>query len=360
MIKFREKIFFVQLAGAVAGIASLPMMAMQMAQGSEQAEMAEKQNAENIKAMNSQTAAINRLAKANPGMGTQIGQIKAGRFSDTKEVGRRKLFAAAGGMGVVSKSWQTAKNLWKENPKIAEQVKMGVGIGATLGAGKYIVGKMISNDAKNSGIDLNAATQMNKDMQQKAYSADVVNQVAQQGAENTTQKTAGSILSKAKKFAGGQLLNVGFAGMDGVSNWGTWKAEKEALQGMARQTNSFQRQKAYSILQKEFGVGTFFARAAKKTTNGLGSFLGVGNSKTMANVGKKLSKTAGENNIQKTVGDFMTNHKYASTALGVGAGIGVAFPLGEKIGSTAVEVPTKAMDKSAYDWDNYQNSKVQS
>lgn len=356
MVKFREKIFFVQIAGAVAGIASLPMMAMQMAQGSEQANQAAEQNAETVKAMNSQTAAINRLAKANPTMGANIGQIKAGRFSETKENGRRKLFSV--NPGVLSKSWQAAKNVWKENPKIAEQIKLGVGIGATVGAGKYIVGKMISNDAKNNGIDLKAATEMNNNLQQKSYSTEIVNQTVQQGAENTSQKAAGNFLGKAKKFVGGQALNVGFAGLEGFSNWGSWKAEKEALQGMARQTN--QRQKAYSVLQKEFGIGTFFARAGRKTANGLGSFLGVGNSKTIAGAGKRLSNTAGENNIQKGIGDFMTNHKYAATTLGVGLGMGVAFPLGEKIGSSAVKLPTQAMDNSAYDWERYQNSKVQS
>lgn len=363
MIKFRQKIFFGWGAVAtgltgVATVASVPLMIGQMSQSSDQAAAAEEQSAQQVKAMNAQTAAIKNLAKTNPTAAQQVGQVKS--YSDRSRE-RVKLFAAPS-PGFFSKAWETAKNFHKANPEMYKQVKFGLGMGAAMGTGTYVVGKMISNDAEKNGINLKEATAQQKAMQQnqqRAYS-DPVGQVA---AGQGTNKVAGSVFGKVKKVVGGQAMNAAFAGMDGFTSWGSWQAEKDALKGMARQSSIMQRpiqQRHYSVLsQKQFGAGLFWQRAGKKVMNLAGKFAGIGGARTMGTTGKKLVETAGDNNVQKAVGNFMTNHKYLSTAGGIGLGMGVAFPLGNTIGEKAIEIPTKAVDSKAYDWKEYQNSKLQ-
>lgn len=390
MIKFKEKNFFI---GAAIGALGVGMTGAQIFQASGQAKEAEAQSAEQVKAINAQTAAINNLAKKNPAAGQAFAEAKSQQQysdSETKSIMsnlKTRMFAA--NPGFISKTWDAAKNLYKANPKFAEQAKLGLGIGVTAGAGRYIVGKVINNDAKKNGIDLQAATNLNKQQaagpqqqygMQRTYSvldrrnftAAPVQQGAQQGSEQAAQKVGGSIFSKLKKHAGGQLLNVGFAGMEGMSSWGAYKAEKDALLSMQNQSAGQQDQRqrqqypqrpmqtmhSESIMQKQFGFGTFAARAGKKFMNFAGGMLGGGNSKTISQAGKKLVNTAGDNNIQKGLGEFMTNHKWAATATALPVGM-LAFSGGEKIGSAAIKAPTKAMDKDAYNWENYQNSKVQ-
>lgn len=375
MIKFKEKNFFI---GAAIGALSVGMTGMQMYQASGQAKEAEAQSAEQVKAMNAQTAAINNLAKKAPQMGQQLGEIKSQQQYSEKSIMsdiKTKIFAAPN-PGFFAKSWETAKNLYKANPKFAEQAKLGLGIGVTAGVGKVVVGKMIDNDAKKNGIDLKAAAQQNNQQkmlnqnQQRTYSVlsrrnfAVVQQTAEQGAEQGIQKAGGSIFSKLKKKAGGQLMNVGFAGMEGFSSWGAYKAERDALKGMQTQSQNNlsqqpqQRMHSESIMQKEFGFGTFAARAGRKVVNIAGSFMGAGNAKAQSMAGRELVKTAGSNNIQKNVGEFMTKHKYAATAAMFPLGF-AAFDGAQKLGEAVVKTPVKAIDKDAYNWENYQNSKVQ-
>lgn len=337
MIKFRQKIFFI---GAALSAASIPLTAASMVQSSNQAEAAESQSSEQIKAINAQTRAINNLAKQNP---TLAGALTETKTYSMKEK-RRKLFAATT-PGFFSKCWETAKNLHKANPKLAEQAKFGLGMGATMGVGTYIAGKIINNDAKREGIDLAAAANQNKMSLQKSYSSSTVPAVT----TGATQKQP-TFLGKAKKLLGGQALNVGFAGMSGISEYGSWQAEKAMLKNMQKQTTTMQ--------QKQFGAGLFLSRTFKKLGNVSGNLMGIGNSRMIKATGAKLSKEAGNNNVQKSVGDFLSNHKWAGTAIGAGVGLG-AFSLGNKVGETVVKAPTEAIDPSAYNWQKYQNSKVQ-
>ena len=336
MIKFRQKIFFI---GAALTAASIPLTAASMVQSSNQAEAAESQSSEQIKAINAQTRAINNLAKQNPTL--------AGALTETKTYSmkgkRRKLFAATT-PGFFSKCWETAKNLHKANPKLAEQAKFGLGMGATMGVGTYIAGKIINNDAKKEGIDLAAAANQNKMSLQKSYSSPTAPAVTGATPKQPT------FLGKAKKLLGGQALNVGFAGMSGIGEYGSWQAEKAMLKNMQKQTTTMQ--------QKQFGAGLFLSRTFKKLGNISGNVVGVGNSRMIKATGAKLSKEAGNNNVQKSVGDFLSNHKWAGTAIGTGVGLG-AFSLGNKVGETVVKAPTEAIDPSAYNWQKYQNSKVQ-
>lgn len=336
MIKFRQKIFFI---GAALTAASIPLTAASMVQSSNQAEAAESQSSEQIKAINAQTRAINNLAKQNP---TLAGALTETKTYSMKEK-RRKLFAATT-PGFFSKCWETAKNLHKANPKLAEQAKFGLGMGATMGVGTYITGKIINNDAKKEGIDLAAAANQNKMSLQKSYSSPIAPAVTGATPKQPT------FLGKAKKVLGGQALNVGFAGMSGIGEYGSWQAEKAMLKNMQKQTTTMQ--------QKQFGAGLFLSRTFKKLGNVSGNLMGVGNSRMIKATGAKLSKEAGNNNVQKSVGDFLSNHKWAGTAIGTGVGLG-AFSLGNKVGETVVKAPTEAIDPSAYNWQKYQNSKVQ-
>ena len=343
MIKFRQKEFFLQAVAGVATAASVPIMAAGMYQSSSQAEEAEKQAEEQVKAINAQTAAINNLAKKNPEAASIVSMPR--NYSDIGMKNRIKLFAAPTTPGFFSKLWDTTKNIYKANPKIANQAKFGLGIGVTGGIGGYVTGKIIDSDAKKSGVDLKAAT--NQSQSQKFYSAALTNAIpAQAGAGKT-------FLGKAKSLVGGQVLNAGFAVAEGAGNYGAYKAEKQALKAMQAQSKSL-----VLSQQKQFNApGFFLSRVGKKLGNLTSNMLGVGNTKTMGGVGAKLAKTAGDNNIQKGVGEFMMNHRKASAAIGIGLGAGV-FTGASSLGNAAVKVPTKALDSDAYNWEKYQNSKI--
>lgn len=347
MIKFRQKEFFLQAVAGVATAASAPLMAAGMYQSSSQAEEAEKQAEEQVKAINAQTAAINNLAKKNPEAASIVGMPR--NYSDIGMKNRIKLFAAPTTPGFFSKLWDTTKNIYKANPKIANQAKFGLGIGITGGIGGYVTGKIIDSDAKKSGIDLKAAA--NQNQSQKFYSAALTNPISAQAASEGAGKT---FLGKAKSLVGGQALNAGFAALEGVGNYGAYKAEKQALKAMQAQSKgSFA-----PFQQKQFNApGFFLSRVGKKLGNLTSNMLGVGNTKTMGGVGDKLVKTAGDNNIQKGVGEFMMNHRKASAAIGVGLGAGI-FTGASSLGNAAVKVPTKALDSDAYNWEDYQNSKI--
>lgn len=348
MIKFRQKEFFLQAVAGVATAASVPLMAAGMYQSSSQAEEAEKQAEEQVKAINAQTAAINNLAKKNPEAASIVGMPR--NYSDIGMKNRIKLFAAPTTPGFFSKLWDTTKNIYKANPKIVNQAKFGLGIGVTGGIGGYVTGKIIDSDAKKSGIDLKAAADQNQS--QKFYSAAVLtNAIPAQAASETAGKT---FLGKAKGLIGGQALNAGFAALEGVGNYGAYKAEKQTLKAMQAQS----KRSFAPFQQKQFNApGFFLSRVGKKLGNLTSNFLGVGNTKTMGGVGSKLVKTAGDNNIQKGVGEFMMNHRKASAAIGVGLGAGI-FTGASSLGNAAVKVPTKALDSDAYNWEDYQNSKI--
>lgn len=346
MIKFRQKEFFLQAVAGVATAASVPLMAAGMYQSSSQAEEAEKQAEEQVKAINAQTAAINNLAKKNPEAASIVSMPR--NYSDIGMKNRIKLFAAPTTPGVFSKLWDTTKNIYKANPKIANQAKFGLGIGITGGIGGYVTGKIIDSDAKKSGIDLKAAA--NQNQSQKFYSAALTNSISTQAASEGAGKT---FLGKAKSLVGGQALNAGFAALEGVGNYGAYRAEKQALKAMQTQSKS-----PVLSQQKQFNApGFFLSRVGKKLGNLTSNMLGVGNTKTMEGVGAKLVKTAGDNNIQKGVGEFMMNHRKTSAAIGVGLGAGV-FTGASSLGNAAVKVPTKALDSDAYNWEKYQNSKI--
>lgn len=367
MIKFREKIFFLQAAMAIGTVASVPLTAMQISQGNEQAEQAEQQAKEQARAMNKQTAAINNLAKQNPAAAQAIsGDIKS--YSEMESVLKgikTKTFAAP---GTLSKVWDTAKNVWKANPKLAEQAKFGLGMGAVMGTGAYVTGKIISNDAEKNGIDLKAATEMNKQMasQQRAYSI-----LDRRYFADVASQTGESILGKAGKLAGkvgsgisGQALNVPFAAWSGFGDWNSYKAEQNALRGMTIQSQYMKKaqqpqQRMHSVLQKQFGIGAFASRLGNKVLSMGGNFMGAGGTRHVANAGKKLMDTAGSNNIQHAVGEFMYNHNKISTGVGLAVGGGVIFDGANKLGEMAVKAPTKLIDSKAYDWQNYQNSKME-
>ena len=347
MIKFRQKEFFLQAVAGVATAASVPIMAAGMYQSSSQAEEVEKQAEEQVKAINAQTAAINNLAKKNPEAASIVGMPR--NYSDIGMKNRIKLFAAPTTPGFFSKLWDTTKNIYKANPKIANQAKFGLGIGITGGIGGYVTGKIIDSDAKKSGINLKAAADQNQS--QKFYSAALTNSISAQAASEGAGKT---FLGKAKNLVGGQALNAGFAALEGVGNYGAYRAEKQALKAMQTQSKS----SPVLSQQKQFNApGFFLSRVGKKIGNLTSNMLGVGNTKTMGGVGAKLVKTAGDNNIQKGVGEFMMNHRKASAAIGIGLGAGV-FTGASSLGNAAVKVPTKALDSDAYNWEKYQNSKI--
>ena len=327
MIKFRQKEFFLQAVAGVATAASVPLMAAGMYQSSSQAEEAEKQAEEQVKAINAQTAAINNLAKKNPEAASIVSMPR--NYSDIGMKNRIKLFAAPAPTtpGFFSKLWDTTKNIYKANPKIANQAKFGL----------------------KSGIDLKAAADQNQS--QKSYSEALTNSVSTQAASEGAGKT---FLGKAKNLVGGQALNAGFAALEGVGNYGAYRAEKQALKAMQTQSKS----SPVLSQQKQFNApGFFLSRVGKKIGNLTSNMLGVGNTKTMGGVGAKLVKTAGDNNIQKGVGEFMMNHRKASAAIGIGLGAGV-FTGASSLGNAAVKVPTKALDSDAYNWEKYQNSKI--
>ena len=346
MIKFRQKEFFLQAVAGVATAASVPIMAAGMYQSSSQAEEAERQAEEQVKAINAQTAAINNLAKKNPEAASIVSMPR--NYSDIGMKNRIKLFAAPTTPGFFSKLWDTTKNIYKANPKIVNQAKFGVGIGVTGGIGGYVTGKIIDSDAKKSGVDLKAAADQNQS--QKFYSAALTNSISAQAVSEGAGKT---FLGKGKSLVGGQALNAGFAALEGVGNYGAYKAEKQALKAMQAQSKS-----PVLSQQKQFNApGFFLSRVGKKIGNLTSNMLGVGNTKTMGGVGAKLVKTAGDNNIQKGVGEFMMNHRKASAAIGIGLGAGV-FTGASSLGNAAVKVPTKALDSDAYNWEKYQNSKI--